>query len=619
MRKIFTIGALAAAMFLPEVVSAAELPFTYNTAGNEQMIWGTKKKETYDVAIRILDPALVGAKVTKLSVPFYVESENYSDPQAWLTTELALDKKVNVPNICSQTATVENNTLTVTFDEPYTITEAGVYAGYSFTITGYSDQSRYPVIATNGDSNQGFFLHTSRSYLKWTDMSESNRLPGCVSYMTVYLEGDFPACGAILQPESLYYGEAGKAGVQNIVISNKGTEVINNVDFTVKAGDKTSTGSYTFADPVPGFFNATGNLPVEIPALDATGTYPLEITINKVNGNENTVNGATATTSLQVLPFIPVNRPLAEEYTGTWCGWCPRGYVALENMRNQYGDKFVAAAYHNGDPMQVTQVFPSTVSGFPFAYLNRVDGIDPFYIYELYPQEAAKMAPCDIDVKAEWADADHTKILATTNTRFTADEENANYRLVYILIADGLKGAEGDREWWQSNYFSGKDAYADMVPGDLGKVFLEGGSKIEGLEFNDVVVACPEMRGIANSLPKSIVAGQAYEHTYEFDLSKVLTSSKEQIIQDKNKVRVIGVVLNTKGAVLNSNSSLYASGDTPWVGVEEISGNAGVEETIFYDLQGRRVAHPANGMYIKVDRLDNGTTRVNKVIVRDRI
>ena len=47
-----------------------------------------------------------------------------------------------------------------------------------------------------------------------------------------------------------------------------------------------------------------------------------------------------------------VQKVVGEELTGTWCGWCPRGAVALENMRNKYPDTFIGIAVHGGDVMQ---------------------------------------------------------------------------------------------------------------------------------------------------------------------------------------------------------------------------------------------------------------------------
>ena len=39
---------------------------------------------------------------------------------------------------------------------------------------------------------------------------------------------------------------------------------------------------------------------------------------------------------------------VAEELTGTWCGWCIRGIVTFEEMKAKYPDTFIAIAVHGG-------------------------------------------------------------------------------------------------------------------------------------------------------------------------------------------------------------------------------------------------------------------------------
>ena len=36
------------------------------------------------------------------------------------------------------------------------------------------------------------------------------------------------------------------------------------------------------------------------------------------------------------------------EYTGLWCGYCPAGYVAIEELTEELGKDFVVLSYHNG-------------------------------------------------------------------------------------------------------------------------------------------------------------------------------------------------------------------------------------------------------------------------------
>ena len=98
----------------------------------QQYYWGTKRNENYDVAIHLALPALVGKQVTGVIVPIQT-LEKITHWRAWMTQELAIVNKVNVPDICSVDFTPQEGQqeVTVMFREPYTITAEGEYVGYS--------------------------------------------------------------------------------------------------------------------------------------------------------------------------------------------------------------------------------------------------------------------------------------------------------------------------------------------------------------------------------------------------------------------------------------------------------------------------------------------------------
>ncbi|MFM2386714.1 MAG: hypothetical protein RL660_1471 [Bacteroidota bacterium] len=48
-----------------------------------------------------------------------------------------------------------------------------------------------------------------------------------------------------------------------------------------------------------------------------------------------------------------VRKVVLEDFTGTWCGWCPEGTVVLEGLKTQYPTTFYPVASHNGDALEV--------------------------------------------------------------------------------------------------------------------------------------------------------------------------------------------------------------------------------------------------------------------------
>ena len=68
---------------LPATAREKAVEFTYGVS--DLMYWGTKKVETYDIAIRLNDPMLIGKQVTALQVPF-PSTAGMADFKAWITT-----------------------------------------------------------------------------------------------------------------------------------------------------------------------------------------------------------------------------------------------------------------------------------------------------------------------------------------------------------------------------------------------------------------------------------------------------------------------------------------------------------------------------------------------------
>ncbi len=76
----------------------------------------------------------------------------------------------------------------------------------------------------------------------------------------------------------------------------------------------------------------------------------------------------------ETAPGAFAKNALIEDYTGTWCGWCPRVSYAIELVEAET-DRVYAVAVHSGDPMQnsygATLDNIYVTSGYPTAVLNR--------------------------------------------------------------------------------------------------------------------------------------------------------------------------------------------------------------------------------------------------------
>ena len=567
---------------------------------------GTLKAETYDVAMLLNDPSLVGMRITGINVPLNTAA-TVTDCKAWLTKQLTLESGNNVPDITSIDFTPEGKWVEVTFAEPYTITEEGVYAGYSLTVPSVdtdnaNDPNKVPIMCIASNDLGNLYMHTSRSVRKWRNLPETAYYGMGAYAMVVRLTGDNVKehAAALLPPDELNtYLAVGKKTTLTLTLENHGTAAISNIDYEMTIGGETIE-KHVNVTVKGSYFGSKANLKVEIPAQQTAGTYPVSITVKKLDGVDNEDVQPTTTFTMAYLSEFPKHKPLMEEYTGTWCQYCPRGMAGMEAMNKLYPDDFVGVAFHNGDPMQVTALYPNDVNSFPNGYLDRVLNVNPFSgtnggslgIKDDWKRRQNIIAPASIELKAVWADEAQTKLEVTSTTTFVRDFKNSPYQLTYILTADGLKGDTND--WWQVNALSG-DAEAKKDP--YLAVFANQSSPIKNIEYNDVAIQLSNSRALAmeGTLPGSVEGGKGYEHKYVFDVTE------NELVQDKTKLRPVVVLIDTTTGEAVNADKVGVSSETD--GISEIPSDDELQRADgrSYDLQGRELnaAHRAmRGIYI---------------------
>ena len=136
--------------------SQGEAALNYGTGG--------KNAETYDVAMLIQNPALVGARIlgVRIAFPF---ANDLSNASAWLTKQLPaiVSSKAGAPDITSKAFDIKEGTTEILFEQPYTLTAEGVYVGYSFDVAKVTTALR-PVVTTAYTTPGGFYIHTTKVY-----------------------------------------------------------------------------------------------------------------------------------------------------------------------------------------------------------------------------------------------------------------------------------------------------------------------------------------------------------------------------------------------------------------------------------------------------------------------
>jgi len=493
---------------------------------------------------------------------------------------------------------VSDGEVEVRFDKPYTITDGDFYAGYTINVTDLDDgYNNYPLYMTANCDTEAFYLHSSRTYRKWMSLAEQQ---GISLAMKVIIGGVASDAAGISVSSSLYSQKEQERDI-SFEVQNHGSTEVKSVDYSYTLNNKTYTGHADFSPALATRYNASSTVNATLPAMAEAGVYDMTFTVDKVNGNANSEASLVSTSQLHIYNVMPKHRPVMEEYTGTWCGYCPRGYIGLMLMNEAYPDDFIGLSYHNSDAMEImsSSDFPSSIAGFPDAYLDRYQSVDAYYgitygvkdfgIKDDWEDMSNLLAPADVEVKGVLADdTDNNTINVTANFTFIDSYTDAQYHVEYALVANDLY----DESWEQSNYYSGAS-----MPEDF-DMFTSDSSYVKGLHFDDVIVASSRIgqAGSADSkLPSIITANETVSTSCQFKLNEVMNTSGSPIVQDNNKLVVVALLIDdTTGHIANANKAKVVMA----TGIRSVANSGATGQTTYFDLSGRRVNEPTKGICI---------------------
>lgn len=389
--------------------------------------------------------------------------------------------------------------------------------------------------------------------------------------------------------------EKGKTKNVDVSMKNDGEETVKEISYVVSIDGKAQPEqNYSLNEPYPNTGN-NFNVPISFPASETTGSVEVLITVTKVNGQENTSDRKTAKGILITISKAAPQRVVLEEFTGTWCGWCPLGTVALNLLNQEFGDNVVTIAIHNGDPMKASSYTLGSHST-PSSMVNRGDLIDPYYgssgkrfgIRNDIERELNNMALVGISVSAAWADEAQTVIKAETETTFLTDADPTQYGIGYALLEDGMKGTGSS--WAQKNFYSGSETNnQDLLP----LTTLPG--IITDIEYNHVAVDAWSINNGVDNCFNNIKIDVPQKNVYLCDIAA------NSLIQDKSRLSVVVLLIDRKSnKIINAAKTTIKDYDPSAIRVihEEKSRSSAI-----YSINGYQVAPSSVNAF---DRLPKG-------------
>ena len=347
------------------------------------------------------------------------------------------------------------------------------------------------------------------------------------------------------------------------------------------------------------------NLSATSDALPITFTVPRRLSPGEelryslrveVEGNTS-VEQPAVEGSVMRMSFLPERRVVVEEGTGMWCGYCPRGIVAMRQMREKYPDSFIGIAVHYDDVLGTavadycnTLHFPS----FPSAYVNRTtlcgdpmpqDDKGRFSIAggleQSFNEALTVAAPAALALSWTLTADGHLAMLA--DARFAINAEGADYRFAAVAVEDEVSHST----YYQTNYYSGSE-----VP--LGG-FESEDKTIKPFTFDEVArAALLPFEGAEGDIPAHIEADRHYSAVKQLKAPKY---------DNLANVRVVLMLLDAHtGEVVNA---VQASAVSPSEFDAVLSGIPQASSSLFphpssrpYTLDGRLAPQDYRGISI---------------------
>ena len=420
----------------------------------------------------------------------------------------------------------------------------------------------------------------------------------------------------------------GAANQYNFYVANNCAKDITSIDYIISEdGEVGEERHLDLSSPIAA--NDYGVLPLANKVFSTDGVHTIELTVTKVNGNQNIAEDNTASNSIIALEKGAERTSVVEELTGTWCGWCPRGHVGLENLKKTFGDKVITLAGHYSfdessvDPMNCYEYDQNDVygnygvvanalssylggGGLPGAMFDRLLSADPYTginnklneqgtvdygadylvnaINQAIPSEAS------VNLSASWTDDTKTAIKVDFSTTFNYDRFGENpYGVGFILSENAMKGS--GTEWMQLNYYSnsyGKAGAAYYKNADMLSWFEA--EPFVPMEYSNVVVQ--SWRPIGDALfteSEDIEKGKTINYTKTLPV----TSS---LIQDKDMLSLTAILVNLNNLGIVNAAQVHLGAGA--AGITDVQKDANSNVVERYNLNGMRVNAPQKGLNI---------------------
>ena len=532
--------------------------------------------------------------------------------------------------------------ISVKLPTPFTIPADGALVGYSYD--GKSSDKSIVLAGISSEAAGCFFQYDYEGERNFESLSS---IVGMSSSIQIGLDvSDCEANDATVSANPELTTLVKTKQQYPFYITNNSAKPITQLTYSISVdGVNGAEKSLDLSSPIEPM--ETASIPYTT-AFEDDGVHTVELNISKVNGNTNINKKSSAEYSIIALEKSADRVSVVEEQTGTWCGWCPRGHVALDLLNKQLGDKVVTLAGHftNGesqvDPMNILGdnitsqaerfadygLVAMTLSsllgggGLPGAMFDRVVAADPYVganttkgkngTYEYGATDLVNLlkeenpSEADFSMTASWADDKNTDIKVDLTTTFNYNRFGSfPYGVAFVLSENGMTGQGAT--WKQLNYYSklaGVNGASDFNNPDMAAWFKAG--SYVSTTYDNVVVQAWNPLGNAAIVDKSKTDIDKGEVIHFSTTLKV----NSDLIQNYNNLTLSALLVNLNSlAVVNAAKVVLGNCAA---GIEDVNSEANNNVVSRYNVNGMRINGAQKGLNIV--KLANG--KVVKMAVK---
>ena len=370
----------------------------------------------------------------------------------------------------------------------------------------------------------------------------------CYSYTPAVLEN----LNAQVTTVSPISGLTGQTRNPSVEIRNLGVTNVTSFDVDFDYNGNTITENITGVNMATlDVYNVNFSNSITLISGTSTGTA----TVYNVNGLGQDDVPSDDQMAIQIDAIDPAQGKLVvgEEATGTWCGWCPRGAVALNWMDHDYEGYWQGIAVHNGDPMtnfDYDNGLAPYIGGYPSGLVDRGAEIDPSAFKQDFLQRITVSPNGIITNGAEL-------IGSTLKVNLTVDFQNnvsGSYKLACVLVEDSVTGTTF--QYNQSNSYSGGTSLIDVDGSDWA-------NKPSSVPASQMVY-----RHVARAIAPSFTGETLSSTSYSAgDSETICFEFTVEPSWDQSKMHIVGMLIDGGNLVDNASSTnietATANGYTP--------------------------------------------------------